>query len=225
MIVTKVKPLNEILSFIEPFRKILVLGCDGCTQPPRSIKEAEVYAEIIRLAGKLKEIGYECKTATLSRQCDNYVLKQNLPQYLQDVDAVLSMACGIGPQTIVEVFPDINVFPAQDTLFMGSENKEEEIFLERCRGCGECVLGITCGICPIASCSKSLLNGPCGGSVSGKCEVSPEIDCGWHLIIERMKKLGKLDSLRKLFPAKDWSKSSYSAVRKIKLEVENESRK
>ena len=106
MIVTEVKPLDEILGYIEPYKKILVLGCDGCTQPPRGLKEAEIYAELIAMAGKLKAKGYECSTGTISRQCDNKVDETNLAELFEEVDAVLSMACGCGPQTLAEVFPD-----------------------------------------------------------------------------------------------------------------------
>lgn len=215
MIVTQEKPLEEILSFMDPFKKILVLGCDGCTQPPRSLKEAEIYAELIRLAGKIRDKGHESKTFTVSRQCDDNILQENLTTELEGIDVVLSMACGIGPQTIVEVFPEIIVFPAQNTLFMGSEKMQEATLSERCAGCGDCILDETGGICPIARCSKSLLNGPCGGSNQGKCEISPEIPCAWQLIYDRLKVLGRLDTLEEIRPPKDWSTSRDGGTRRI----------
>ncbi|HAV42839.1 TPA: hypothetical protein DCX15_02340 [bacterium] len=215
MIVTQEKPLEEMLSFIEPFKKILVLGCDGCTQPPRSLKEAEIYAELIRLAGKIHDKGYETKTFTVSRQCDDNILQENLTPELDGVDAILSMACGIGPQTIVEVFPEIIVFPAQNTLFMGFERMQEATLFERCAGCGDCILDEIGGICPIARCSKTLLNGPCGGSNQGNCEISPEIPCVWQLIYDRLKILGNLDALEEVRPPKDWSTSRDGGTRKI----------
>lgn len=215
MIVTQEKPLEEILGFIEPFKKILVLGCDGCTQPPRSLKEAEVYAELIQLAGKLEDKGYECKAWTVSRQCDNNILQNNLTPELEGIDVVLSMACGIGPQTIVEVFPELIVFPAQNTLFMGSEEMEQATLSEKCAGCGNCILDETGGICPIARCSKSLLNGPCGGSNNGKCEIGPDVPCGWQLIYDRLNTLGRLEVLEEIKPPKDWSTSRDGGPRKI----------
>lgn len=215
MIVTQEKPLEEILGFIEPYKRILVLGCDGCTQPPRGLKEAEVYAELVRLAGKLKSKGYECKTFTVSRQCDNYILQQNLAPELKDIDVILSMACGIGPQTIVEVFPDSKAFPTQNTFFMGSEKMEDATLSERCLGCGNCILDKTGGICPVARCAKSLLNGPCGGAKDGKCETNKEIDCAWQLIYDRLKSLGRLDELKTFMPPKDWSTSYHGGLRKL----------
>jgi len=153
LIVTEIKPLDEILKYIEPYKKILVLGCDGCTQPPRSLKEAEIYGELIEIAGKLKNKGYECKTFTISRQCDNNIVAKNLPAELEGIDAVVSMACGCGPQTVANVLPDLKIFPAQNTLFMGSDKMEDATYFEKCRGCGDCVLFETNNVCPITRCS------------------------------------------------------------------------
>jgi hypothetical protein len=115
------------------------------------------------------------------------------------------MACGVGVQFASEVFPGKRVVPALNTRFYGA-NLEMGVWAERCAGCGSCVLEKFGGICPIARCSKSLLNGPCGGSQNGKCEVDPQnIDCGWQLIYDRMKSLGMLDRLEENQPVKDWS--------------------
>ena len=216
MIVTKEKPLDEILGFLEPYKNILVLGCDGCTQPPRGLKEAEVMGELITLAGKLKNKGFEVKTFTVSRTCDNNILRRNLTPELEGIDAVLSMACGIGPQTIVEVFPDVKVFPGQNTYCYGSDNMEEATFHERCLGCGNCIIYLTDGICPIARCSKNLLNGPCGGTTGdGKCEVSKDTDCAWYLIYKLLEARGQLDRLIEIQPIKDWSTSWHGGPRHI----------
>jgi len=219
LIVTKVKPLDEILGFLEPYEKILVLGCDGCTQPPRSLKEAEIYAELIEIAGKLKNKGYECKTFTVSRQCDNHILLNNLTSELEGIDAVLSLACGIGPQTLAEVYPDIRIFPAQNTMFMGSEKMDEATLFEKCRSCGDCILYLTDNVCPIARCSKNILNGPCGGTTGdGKCEVDADIDCAWYLIYERLKANDKLSSLTEIQPPKDWRPSGHGGPRRTTRE-------
>jgi len=216
VIVTKIKPLDEILMYLEPYKKILVLGCDGCTQPPRSLKEAEIYAEFIELEGKLNKRGYECKTFTVSRQCDNKILERNLPPELEGIDAVLSMACGIGPQTIAEVFPELRVLPAQNTLFMGSEKMEEAALFEKCRGCGDCVLYASDNICPITRCSKNILNGPCGGTTAdGKCEVDPNTDCAWYLIYNRKSADGKLPAIfDQINPPRDWRPAGHGGPRK-----------
>jgi hypothetical protein len=216
MIVTEQKPLDEILTSLEPYKKILVLGCDGCTQPPRGLKEAEVMAELVTLAGKLNDKGFDCKTFTLSRTCDNKILERNLAPELEGIDAVLTMACGIGPQTIVEVFPDTRVIPAQNTLFFGSEKMEDALLVEKCGGCGDCVLVETEGICPIARCSKNLLNGPCGGTTGeGKCEVSTETDCAWYLIFKRFEALGLLDRFTEVKPPKDWRPAGHGGPRNV----------
>ena len=215
MIVTKLKPLEEILGFIEKYEKILVLGCDGCTQPPRSIKEAEVCAELIEIAGKLNNRGHICNTFTVSRQCDNNILIKNLAPELEGIDAVLSLACGIGPQTMAEVFPDLRIFPGQNTIFMGSEKMEEATLFEKCRSCGDCILYLTDNVCPITRCSKNILNGPCGGTTGdGKCEVDKDIDCAWYLIYERLKAADKLSTLEEILPPKDWRPSGHGGPRR-----------
>jgi hypothetical protein len=214
LIITEVKPLEEILKFIEPYKKILVLGCDGCTQPPRGLKQAELYAELIKMQGQLKGKGYECTTGTISRQCDNKVVETNLPELFEGVDAVLSMACGCGPQTVTEVFPDKPVFPAQNTLFMGSDKMEEATYYEKCRGCGDCVLHSTGNICPITRCSKNILNGPCGGTTAdGKCEVDPDTDCAWYLIYKHHEK-NNLPIYSQYNPPRDWRPAGHCGPRK-----------
>jgi hypothetical protein len=121
-----------------------------------------------------------------------------------NAEAVLSLACGLGPQTIARLYPALPVFPAQNTVFLGAEEREEGNIEERCAACGDCILGLTGGICPIARCAKSLLNGPCGGSQNGKCEIGQDRDCAWALIIERLEKLGKLQNLEVIQPPKNY---------------------
>jgi len=106
------------------------------------------------------------------------------------------------------------VFPGVDTKFFGA-TVESGVLIEMCEGCGKCILNITGGICPIARCSKSLLNGPCGGSKDGKCEISPDVECGWSLIVERMKKLGTLHLLEETVPPRDWPYSHHGGPRRV----------
>jgi hypothetical protein len=195
MIVTAQKPLDEILDVLSPYSSILIAGCDGCTQPPRGLREAQMLAELIGLAGRLRGRDFKVKVTTVAKQCDSYLTVTTLKPQTEDVEAILSLSCGLGVQTIAEVLPDVPVFPAQNTLFIGTEIREEGTFEERCAACGDCILSLTGGICPIARCAKGLLNGPCGGATNGKCEVDPEKDCAWYLIIKRLEKLGKLDLL------------------------------
>jgi len=204
MIVTTQKPIDEIMDFITPFNNILIVGCDGCTQPPRGIKEAETLSQLLDLAGKLKSKNFNFKTATIAKQCDLYLVETNLKSQVNEADAVLSLACGIGVQELAKAFPEINIFPAQNTHFMGAEERDEGIIEERCAGCGNCVLALTGGICPVARCTKGLLNGACGGTQNGKCELSPDRDCGWCLIYDHLKALGKLELLKEFRAPRDY---------------------
>ena len=204
MIVTTQKPLDEILDFVSPYKNILIVGCDGCTQPPRGIREAGALSQLLDLGGKLRNKEFEFKVNTLVKQCDSHLTAVALKDMIDDdVEAVLTLACGLGPQTIAILYPELPVFPAQNTVFIGSEEREAGTLEERCAACGDCVLGLTGGICPVSRCAKSLLNGPCGGSQNGKCEIDPNKDCAWALIIERLEKLGRLQDLEAIQPPKD----------------------
>ena len=209
MIVTTQKPLDEVLDFITPYTNILIAGCDGCTQPPRGLREANTLGQLLELAGKLKNQGFNFRVTTVAKQCDNYLAASILRPQMDDVEAVLSLACGIGVQTLASVFPEVPIFPAQNTHFMGAEEREEGILEERCAGCGDCLLAVTGGICPVARCSKGLLSGACGGSKEGKCELSPDRDCAWCLIYERLKKQGKLALLKESRPPRDYQLSGW----------------
>ena len=204
MIITTQKPLDEVLDFISPYKNVLVVGCDGCTQPPRGLKEAENLAQLLELGGKLRKKGFSFKTTTTAKQCDYYVTESALKSALDKADAVLSLACGIGVQTLAELSPGLPVFPAQNSHFRGAELREQNILEVRCGGCGDCLLAETGGICPVVRCTKSLLNGACGGAKEGKCELDPERDCGWNLIYEQLEKLNKLDMLKEYRPPRDY---------------------
>jgi len=204
MIVTAQKPLEEILDFLSPYSSILIAGCDGCTQPPRGLREAQTLGELVELAGRLRGRNLRMKVTTVAKQCDSHLTVTTLKPQIEDVEAILSLSCGLGVQTIAEVLPEVLVFPGQNTLFIGTEMREEGTFEERCVACGDCILALTGGICPIARCAKGLLNGPCGGATNGKCEVDPDKDCAWCLIIDRLEKLGKLDVLEAIRPPQNF---------------------
>lgn len=209
MIVTTQKLLDEILDFISPYSNILIVGCDGCTQPPRGLREAKTLSQLLELGGKLRDKNFIFKATTTVKQCDAYLTVSALKPQMEGADAVLSLACGIGVQTLAHLFPEIPVFPAQNTHFMGAEDREERFLEVRCAGCGDCLLALTGGICPVARCTKGLLNGACGGSKNGKCELSPERDCAWCLIYERLKKQGKLELLKEFHPPRDYQLSGW----------------
>ncbi len=133
---------------------------------------------------------------------------------MKEVDAILSLGCGVGVQAISERYPGIPVLPGLNTLFMGMP-VEESVWIERCAGCGNCMLDRTAGICPIARCAKGLLNGPCGGSEGGKCEISSDTPCAWQLIYDRLSARGQLNKLEEIEPPRDWSTSHAGGLRKV----------
>jgi hypothetical protein len=165
------------------------------------------------MATKLDGNGVDFDEVTVQRQCEGEYIDP-LADRLEDYDAVLSLGCGIGVPTLAERVPDKRVLPGLNTTFLGLPT-EQGVWEERCQACGNCVLDQTGGICPIARCSKQLLNGPCGGSQDGVCEIDPEVACAWQLIWERMSALGLIDQLMELQPAKDWSTSRDGGPRRI----------
>ncbi|MHB9032418.1 MAG: methylenetetrahydrofolate reductase C-terminal domain-containing protein [Anaerolineae bacterium] len=216
MIIAERKPLSEITAALAPYKRVLVVGCNTCVAIclAGGVKEVAVLGSILRLAASQFQTGQTISESCVERQCEaemNEALTGDIPQY----DAVLSMACGVGVQTLAEQFPDAVVLPALNTQFMGRP-EELGVWSERCAGCGNCVLDRFGGVCPVTRCSKSLLNGPCGGSANGRCEVDPEnIPCAWQLIYDRMVRLGQLDRLMTIEPAKDWSTSRHGGPRRI----------
>jgi len=217
MITAKRKPFDDIYAFAAGHRKLLVLGCGSCVTVCMAggEKEVEILASQIELAAREKGDSADVTMHTITRQCDHEFFDDETAKKINGADAVISMACGVGVQFCVECFPDKVVFPALDTTFYGA-TLEQGVWGERCAGCGECVLDDFGGVCPIARCSKSLLNGPCGGSADGKCEVDPEnIDCAWQLIYDRMEALGRLEDLEKNQPVKDWSTARDGGPRTI----------
>lgn len=213
MIIGDLKPLKEIRDMLPEHGRILVLGCRGCVTVCQTggLQEAENLAGILRLDRR-----YETASAAVPRQCEWEFLGQ-LTEQLSTVDIVLSLACGIGVQAMNEHFPGIQTLPALNTRFLGMP-VEHGMFAERCQSCGDCVLHLTGGICPIARCSKNLLNGPCGGSQNGRCEISKDIECAWQLIYDRLNSLDQLDRLMEIRPPKDWSAARDGGPRRMTRE-------
>ena len=215
MIVAERKPIEEIMEFIRGCNKILVLGCNECVTVcyAGGKKEVEILASALSMASMKEGKELEVKEVTLERQCDHEYLEE-IRGFIDEYDAVISLACGVGVQFLAEKYLQIPVYPGVNTLFMGV-TEERGVWSERCQGCGQCILGQTAGICPISRCAKRLLNGPCGGSTKGKCEINPELDCAWQLIIDRLKELGRLDDYDELMPIKDWSTERAGGPRKV----------
>ena len=215
MIMARPKPIEEIIDEIKDFNKVLIAGCDGCVTVCEAggSKEVQVVASALRLYFTKESKRMEIDETSLTRQCDKDYLHELLDT-IDDYDAIVSLACGAGVQFMAEMYRKKPIFPGVDTCFIGV-TEERGVWAERCQACGQCILASTGGICPISRCSKRMLNGPCGGSEKGKCEVSPDTDCGWHLIYERLKELGQLDFFAEPTDPKDWVSSRDGGPRKI----------
>ena len=215
MIMARPKPIEEIIDEIKNFNKVLIAGCDGCVTVCEAggSKEVQVLASALRLYFTKESARLEIDETSLTRQCDKDYLHELLDK-IDDYDAIVSLACGAGVQFMAEMYRKKPIFPGVDTCFIGV-TEERGVWAERCQACGQCILASTGGICPISRCSKRMLNGPCGGSEKGKCEISPDTDCGWHLIYERLKELGQLDFFAKPTDPKDWVSSRDGGPRKI----------
>jgi hypothetical protein len=208
MLISKQKPLEEILSYLEGDKSIFLIGCKGCAEGWGSGGEKQV----AEMKNTLREKG---KTVTgsvvVDMLCDGTLTKLKLRAYKKEVaaaDSIMVLTDGAGVQTVAEVVNKM-VHPGCNTLSSGGAHAEWKE-AERCLECGDCVLEFTGGLCPIARCSKHLLNGPCGGSQGGKCEVDPSIPCVWQQIVDHLAKLGRLDKLERLVTPKNWSVSLIS---------------
>jgi len=215
MIIAKKKPLEVIVEGIKRHKKILLLGCNECVTVCEAggKKEVEVLASALRMyflnQGKVMEIDEK----TLERQCDREYLDE-IRDMADQYDAIVSLACGVGVQFTAERYFSLPVLPGVDTCFLGA-NEDRGVWTERCQACGQCILAQTGGICPVSRCAKRVLNGPCGGSTKGKCELSKDLDCAWQIIVDRLKELGRLDEYEKIFPIKDWSTDRAGGPRKV----------
>jgi len=215
MIVAERKPIEEIIGFVKNCKKILIVGCNECVTVcyAGGKKEVGILASALKMAFTKEEKELEITEVTLERQCDHEYLEE-IRNIIEDYDAVISLACGVGVQFMAEKYLRTPIFPGVNTCFMGV-TEERGVWSERCQACGQCILGQTAGICPVSRCAKRILNGPCGGSTNGKCEINKEVDCAWQLIIDRLKELGRLDDYDVLIPIKDWSTERAGGPRKV----------
>jgi len=190
MLITQMKPVEEISSLISG--KAFVINCHGCKEISFPEKEAaELQKDLMqqRLLTGIMTTDYICNPENLQLRLRLYW------QQIESADVILVFSCGVGVQTVADCFEEKKVCAACDTIrlpgFQGVTPLEYD-----CAQCGECFLNMTGGICPITACSKSLVNGPCGGTKNGMCEVDPEMECGWERIYRRLEKIGRLDALR-----------------------------
>ncbi len=215
MVIGERKPFDEIMRMAEGLKKIMVLGCGGCVTVclTGGHDEVRVLSSQLRMARDKAGSPIEIIEKTVERQCDPEYIDQ-VESIVPEVDAVFSMACGAGVGFMADKYSDKPIYPALNTTFVGG-SKKEGYYVERCQTCGECKLYYTGGICPIARCSKSLMNGPCGGSTKGKCEIDPDVDCAWQLIVDRLKSLGQMDRYEDIMPANDWRTNRDGGPRKM----------
>ena len=205
MIITRKKPLDELLAMLGSAKKIALVGCGNCAAACQTGGEKELQ----ELKEILEERGIQVVATILPEECCHKLLVKKELKVLRgsDAEAVIGMACGDGVQTVADNIT-LPVYPANNTLFLGQVERVG-IFHEYCRMCGDCVLGSTGGICPITKCAKSLVNGPCGGQKNGKCEVNPENDCAWIQIYNRLVALGQEDRLMTPRPDKGYAATHY----------------
>ena len=190
MLITELKAKDTILSLAQG--KVFIINCHGCKEIRFPEQEADA------LQKELAEAGKVTGSITTDYICNSDNLKLRLEKRaaaIEAADAILVFSCGVGVQTVAELFAGKRVCACCDTYalpgFQGVTPLEYD-----CKQCGECYLNLTGGICPITACSKSLLNGQCGGAKDGKCEVDPNMECGWERIQRRLAQIGRLDALK-----------------------------
>ena len=190
MLITELKAKDAIVSQIQG--KAFIINCHGC----KEIHFPE--AEDNELQKELVEGGNVTGIITTDYICNVENLNLRLQKYMGAIDAaqtILVFSCGVGVQTVADLFSDKRVVACCDTYalpgFQGVTPLEHD-----CDQCGQCYLNLTGGICPLTACSKSLINGQCGGAKNGKCEVNPDMECGWERIYQKLKKIGRLDAMK-----------------------------
>ena len=210
--ISEQKPLEEIIQCLENSNRVYLIGCGTCATMLHTGGKSEVLEMKEKLEAAGKEVTGWMVIPTACDELTRDALRENAPA-IEAADSILVMACSFGVQT-VNLYADKAVYPALNTLFVGKE-EGTGYFTEVCAQCGDCILAQTACICPLVRCAKSLLNGPCGGSVDGKCEISPDIPCAWQMIYDRLAALGQLDKLEEIQPPRDWDTSHSGGPRRI----------
>jgi ferredoxin len=217
--ITAQKPVEEIMNYLEKHQWVHIIGCGTCA----TLCHTGGKSEVVEMKEKLEAAGKKVTGwMVIPTACDELTgdALRAEAEAVDAADCILTMTCAIGVQTInLQLKKAKPVYPGLNTLFLGMEDSPGH-FVEACMQCGACVLGRTAAICPLVRCAKSLLNGPCGGSVDGKCEISPEVPCGWQLIYDRMAETGRLDEMDEIEPVKDWSVSVTGGPRQVDIDAE-----
>ena len=200
--ITKQKSVEEIEQELGGFDRIYIVGCGTCA----TMTKTGGREEVLKMKEHLQELGKLVTGCTvIPTACDEMTevaIKENIGA-IENANCILVMACALGVHKLT-TYIDKPVIPALDTLFIGIEDSPG-CFQEVCAQCGQCILGQTAGICPLTACHKGLLNGPCGGTNDGKCEVDKEKDCAWTLIYQRLEAQGRLDLMRKQQAPRDYN--------------------
>lgn len=213
MIIVKQKPLEEIFEMAKNAKSLLIVGCDGCASIIQAggERQAEILKTLLEMERRVKGEEVRISNAiSILRQCDRQIAVSSLNPIIGNYDTLISLGCGVGVQTLADLYRDKLIIPANDTEFIGMHDTKADKFYEMCKACGDCILFETGGICPVTRCAKSLLNGPCGGQSDGKCEVGGwKNDCAWIQIYERLKARNRLDLFTKFRPPKDYRVSGH----------------
>lgn len=205
MIIARQKPFSDILAMIGEAQTVYIVGCGECATATETGGEHEALV----MKARLEEAGKRVTGIDVAHSvCQELDVKRLFRAHRREVDEAevfLVLSCGAGSQS-VRGATDKRVIAGTDTLFLGNSKRRLD-YEEKCTLCGECIIDRFGGICPIARCSKGLVNGPCGGSDHGKCEINPEKDCAWTLIFEALEQQGRLDDARKIQPPRSWDVS------------------
>ena len=204
MIITKKREFKDLMENLKNYDSFFLIGCSECASLCGTGGEPELESLKETLEAEGKKVTGTLLPKTGCQTLGTKIELKKDKDACAAADAIIVLSCGAGTQSAVEIFPDKPVYPANDTLFLGNMTRFQ-MFDERCSLCGECVLDKTGGICPVTACPKGLLNGPCGGTNDGKCEVSTDIECGWVRIYERMKRTGQIQEMKKPLKPKNWS--------------------
>lgn len=217
MIVAEIKPFKEIRQAVSDHKTVCIIGCEACVTICHAggKKQVSQTASQLRLSCKLNGNKIDVKEDSVQRQCE-WEFIEPVKEYIDDYEIAISFACGIGAQFLAERYPHVKVFPGLNTTFMGAPI-EPGVFWERCVGCGNCILGSTGGLCPVSRCAKNLLNGPCGGSKNGNCEIGNETPCVWQQIHDHLEKQDRKYLIESILPPKDWSTGINNQPRKMVL--------
>jgi ferredoxin len=217
--ITEQKPVEEIIKYLDKCQWVHIIGCGTCATLCHTGGKSEVIEMKERLEASGKKVTGWMVIPTACDELTRDALRENA-EAVDKADCILAMTCAIGVQTIALHLKQTKpVYPGLNTLFIGTEDKPGH-FIEVCLQCGSCVLGRTAAICPLVRCAKSLLNGPCGGSAEGKCEISPDVPCAWQLIYDRLEAMGRLDEMEEIEPIKDWSVSVSGGPRIADVDAE-----